>query len=524
MYWSPNDSSLFETPVRPPSIRYPGPTRVRPQLHLNTHTNSIRPSIIAATSVGTDTSPKVSPVEQSAGAARSISSRSDISPLSRNPSLTSTLQPGTEAALTKPSAVPPVPKIPEIAVLSKAKTKHARQKSSVSSRKFLPKDWLSEPISEDPQIRALASPPASPEIDAVSPSSEGSDLKSDGPKDGALIPNIPSPPAPTASPAGRRSSDESQSAPSNGTGIQTRRRSMTAPGNPPPVLPPVPLMVRKSRTSYISPSPRSIHHPHHPNYMPPTMTPKISSEGLHKSPAAARPSLAPASKSNPKINNHRQPLQRQKSTSTSTRLPPHRQLSMGHHPHTRFPPTQPSLAAHGSIKDIQRARSSSSFRNNQFPRRTPSHNQRLQPHYQHYQNQHHYQHQHQHHNQHNMMHHAPAQTPLRPTYTRRFHSNDGRGFDPAHTLPPIPRSDDTATLYPSTRRPRSSTYGGIPNTAITSNNNSSAQEAMSARRTSLSLADGGVALDGDREIVERRNTYRGAERTSFCAPSGMALG
>lgn len=523
MYWSPNDSSLFETPVRPPSIRYPGPTRVKPQLHLNTHTNSIRPSIIAVTSVGTDTSPKVSPVDEKA--TRSTSLRSDISPLSRNPSLTSTLQPGTEAALTKPSAVPPVPKIPDISAISvpsKAKTKHTRQKSSVSSRKFLPKDWLSEPLSEDPQIRALASPPESPEIEAVSSSSKGGDGKGEGPKDGCLIPNLPSPPPLATSPAGRKSSDDAQSTPSNISGIQTRRRSMTVPGNPPPVLPPVPLMVRKSRTSYINPTPRSIHHPHHPNYLPPAITPKTSTEGINK-PSAARTNLASVSNSNQNtINNNGQTLQRHKSTSTSTRLPPRRQLSTGHHhPHTRFPPTQPSLtSAHGSIKDIQRARSSSSsFRNNQFPRRTPSHNQRLNAHPQHHQ------HQHQYRNQYNMMYHHPAPAPVRPTYTRRFHSNDGRGFDPAHTLPPIPRSDDTATLYPSTRRPRSSTYGGIPNTSITSNHSSgSGQEAMGTRRTSLSLADGGVALEGDREIVERRNTYRGAERTSFCAPAGAALG
>lgn len=434
--------------------------------------------------------------------------------------------------MTKPSVVPPVPKIPdipEISVPSKVKTKHARQKSSVSSRKFLPKDWLSQPLSEDPQIRALASPPGSPEIEAVFPSKDEVNDKNDDSGSAGLIPNLPSPPAPTASPAGRKSSDDARSGSSNsnGTGIQTRRRSMTAPGNPPPVLPPVPLMVRKSRTSYINPNPRSIHHPHHPNFVPATtITPKTSPDAIQK-PPAARPSLAPVSKSIQNINNNKQPLQRHKSTSTSTRLPPHRQLSMGHHPPTRFPPTQPSLAAHGSIKDLQRARSSSSsYRNNQqFPRRTPSLNQRLQqPHYQHYLNQY------QHHNQHNMMH-APAQTPqhpLRPTYTRRFHSNDGRGFDPARTLPPIPRSDDTATLYPSTRRPRSSIYGGIPNVATTSNSSSSSNphEAIGVRRMSLSLADGGVALEGDREIVERRNTYRGAERTSFCAPAvgGVVLG
>ncbi|EEA24293.1 hypothetical protein TMatcc_007378 [Talaromyces marneffei ATCC 18224] len=445
LYWSPNDSSLFETPVRPPSIRYPGPTRIRPQLHLNTHTSSIRPSIIAATSVATDASPKVSPIDETS--ARSISLRSDISPLSRNPSLASTLQPGTEAALTRPPPVPKIPNIPEIALLSKAKTNHTRQKSSVSSRKFLPKDWLSEPLSEDPQIRALASPPRSPDIGAVSPLSEESDK---GYGDGCLIQNLPSPPAPAASPAGRKSSDEDRASSGTDSGTQTRSRSMTAPGNPPPVLPPVPLTVRKSRTSYINPSPRSIHHPHHPNYVAPAVTPKPSSEGLNKSPP-------PRTNQGP-MNSNMQPLQRHKSTSTSTRLPPRRQTSMGHHPHTRFPPMQPSLSSHGSIKDIQRVRLSSSFRNNQLPRRTPSHNQRLQPQTQ-------YQH------QHNIIHHqhnGPAPIPSRPPYTRRFHSNDGRGFDPAHTLPPIPRSDDTATLYPSARRPRSSTYGGIPsNTSMT---------------------------------------------------------
>lgn len=420
------------------------------------------------------------------------------------------------------TAVPPVPKIPdipEISVPSQVKTKHARQKSSVSSRKFLPKDWLSQPLSEDPQIRALASPPGSPEIEVVSSSRNELNEKNDNSGTAGSIPNLPSPPAPTASPAGRKSFDDARSGSTNGngTGIQTRRRSMTAPGNPPLVLPPVPLMVRKSRTSYINPTPRSIHHPHHPNYVPAKITPKTSTGEALQKPPAARPSLAPVSKSIQNINNNKQPLQRHKSTSTSTRLPPRRQLSIGHHPSTRFPPAQPSLAAHGSIKDLQRARSSSSsFRNNQFPRRTPSHNQRLQPHYQHYLNQHQ-------HNQHNMMH-APAQIPQhpqRPTYTRRFHSNDGRGFDPAHTLPPIPRSDETATLYPSTRRPRSSTYGGILNAATTSNSSSSsnAQEAIK-RRMSLSLADGGIALEGDGEILERRNTYRGAERTSFCAPAG----
>ncbi|EED18019.1 hypothetical protein TSTA_117910 [Talaromyces stipitatus ATCC 10500] len=512
LYWSPNDSSLFETPVRPPSIRYPGPTRVRPQLHVNTHTNSIRPSIVGATSVATDTSPKVSPVEATAGA-RSFSLRSDISPLSRNPSLTSTLQPGTESALTRPPP-PPVPKIPEIPeILAKAKTKRTRQKSSVSSRKFLPKDWLSEPLSEDPQIRALASPPLPPEFDAVFQSSGSEDEekeKEEEKRDTAL----PSPPAPVAPPEGRKSSDDAQSDSSNGSSIQTRHRSMTAPGNPPLVLPPVPLMVRKSQTSYINQTPRSIHHPHHPNYVPPAVTPKTSTEGINKQ-------QAPRNNQGPISNiNNKQAIQRDKSISKSTRLPPRRQLSTNHHPNPRLPPSQTALPSHRSLKDMQRGlRTSSSFRNshNQFPRRTPSHNT-LHPHQLHYQCQYHH--------QYNMLHHPPrvSTTALRPAYTRRFHSNDGRGFDPARTLPPIPRSDDTATLYPSTRRPRISTYGGFPRTTSTTSGtlssaeNTSTTGTISARRTSLSLAGGGVALDGDREIVERMNTYRGAERTSICAP------
>ncbi|OKL64007.1 hypothetical protein UA08_00352 [Talaromyces atroroseus] len=467
LYWSPNDSSLFETPVRPPSIRYPGPARVRPQLRITTHTNSIRPTI--ATTSLSGTSPAVSPVDETA--AGSVSARSDVSPLSRNPSMTSTLQMGTEAAFTRPP-VPRVPDIPEIPPQSQSQAEqqqqqqHKRQKSSVSSRKFLPKDLnLFEPLSEDPQIRALASPPSSPEI--AEPVQQLDEREKEDGNPGLSHSTLPTPPAPARV-------NDSQSTRSNPA--QTRRRSMTAPGNPPPVLPPVPLTVRKSRTSHLNPAPRAIHQSHVPH-----TTPK-----------------------------------------PATRRPSHRQSSMGraHYP-PHHPRIQTSLSNHSSIiirDHPQRQRrfhtSSSLSRNTQLPRHAPMHHQHYQP-------------QHQQHMNYPQPRHLHPHLPARPAYVRRFHSNDGRGFDPARTLPPIPRSDDTATLYPSTRRPRSSTYGGSSSSPGTSSGpvHKSSKSIQAGERevtgqnarTSLSLADGGVALEADRDIVERKNTYRGAERTSICA-------
>lgn len=509
--WLSTNSSLLETPapVRPPTMRYQGPARVRPQLHLNTHTNSVRPSIVATSAA--DTSPKVSPIDETAG---SISLNSDVSPLSRNPSMTSTLQMGTEAAFTRPP-VPKVPDIPEVPSASQPKQQqqHKRQKSSVSSHKFLPRSWdLSEPLSEDPQIRALASPPLFPETQIAQQLDQTEKEEENVPDNNSAsqFPTLPSPPEPARVVPAADS-------------VHTRRRSMTTPGNPPPVLPPVPLTVRKSQTSHLNSSPRSIHHPHHPNYVP-QGTPKSSMGG-----------------------GSNRPLQGHKSM-TASRLPPRRQASMGHGqypaaptPVPRISPSQASLTSHhGSMinrnqSQKQRFHTSGSLpRNAQFARHaTPHHpplpnNQRQ--HYQHQQQQQHIASQPRHRHQQQQHQHPSA----RPAYVRRFHSNDGRGFNPARTLPPIPRSDDTATLYPSTRRPRSSTYGGSSsnnNTGLFHNSavgGSSAQgqgqgqgrddpetKKTARQRTSLSLAEGGVALEADREIVEKRNTYRGAERTSI---------
>ncbi|QKX61200.1 uncharacterized protein TRUGW13939_08347 [Talaromyces rugulosus] len=441
LYWSPNDSSLLETPVRPPSIRYSGPNRARPQLHVNTRANSVRPSISTSP---TATSPRISPLYE---VHRSTSTASSVSPLSRNPSLSSSLQPGIEAAYTKPLA----PVLPDIAE-SPTKPSHTRQKSSVSSRRFLPRAWtVSEPLSDDPQIRALASPPL------VSLSSDSSLSSSEFSRKGSDS-ILPSPI--------RRTSDANDVNDSNDNESRGARNESTEPKDA-PVLPPVPFVVRKPQPSNEIPKSMSIHHPHHPNYVPSSAVGRKLSQNF-------------AGQGSQRLtnNNHQgKPIPRRNTSG----FPPGHHSNVRHHPrsspfsspsppHVRYPETQSPTP---------------------LPRRSQSQYRR--------------------HNYQNVVHPQPRQplTPLRPAYTRRFHSNDGRGFDPARALPPIPCSEGTATLYPSTRRPRSSTYGGFPGTE---NLGESMNKARA--RTSLNLADGGVAQD-ENQIAEK-NTYRGAERTSMC--------
>ncbi|KAH8702216.1 hypothetical protein BGW36DRAFT_289394 [Talaromyces proteolyticus] len=436
LYWSPNDSSLFETPVRPPSIRYSGPNLVRPQLHVNTRTNSVRPSI---STLPTESSPKSSPLDE---VTRSTSFRSNVS---QNPSLASTLRPGTETAYTRPLQ----PELPDIAE-SPTKVNHQRQKSSVSSQKFLPKGWTASGLlSEDPQIRALASPP----LNSMGTTDVPGDFS------GGNITAESS--QPTDDVEKKKDAKDSSDEP------RTRVRSMTEPNGVPPFLPSAPLVVRKSRTSYMMPKSKSIHHPHHPDYVPPP-------------PPKLKP-LQNAGHGNPK----------------TPQRPLNRTGSMNHHVQRRH------------TSGVPRNHSSMRQQHRQSPFSSPSPHHSVHHPEQHYPRRTQTQYRRQHHQ--HMVHPQPRHplTPVRPAYTRRFHSNDGRGFDPSRALPPIPCSDDTATLYPSTRRPRSSTYGGV------SGKESVADSIHKARaRRSLNLADGGVAQGEDQKITIG-NTYRGAERTSF---------
>ncbi|KAL1970857.1 hypothetical protein VTN77DRAFT_2691 [Rasamsonia byssochlamydoides] len=409
LYWSPNDSSLFEKPVRPPSIRYPGAARPRPQLRVNTNPASIRPEI--ATSP-VDSSPKVSPVADSSK--RSNSVRSAVSPLSRNPSMSSSLQPGTESTLSRPaipesSGIPDVPEFP-------TKPKHERQKSSVSSRKFLPKTLPdSLPLSEDPQIRALSSPTLSADTDSEAQNRDDSSKSLASAANAVLAPSTDS--SPTS--AANVGSNQDTPTPKRHTNL----------GDSPPVLPPLPLVVRKSRTSYIEP-PRSIHHPHHPHYIPPP--PNYMGHGHgHGRPQTAENGRIKRRNTNHPINYHH--------------------YHSVHHP----------SPYNSRVEQSHLPRHTQSYHFNHHPRHP------------------------------------------QPGYLRRFHSHQYHRFDPSRTLPPIPRSDDVAIVYPSTRRPRSSTYGGI----------SSVAEIGPNRKASLNLGPGGISLEEDHDIDT--NTYRGAERTSM---------
>ncbi|KKA21797.1 hypothetical protein T310_4142 [Rasamsonia emersonii CBS 393.64] len=407
LYWSPNHSSIFEQPVRPPSIRYPGAARLRPQLSVNTNPASIRPEIASSP---VDSSPKTSPVGDSSEGSNSVGN--GVSPLSRNPSMSSSWQLGTESALTKASP-PELPDVPEVP----AKPKHERQKSSVSSRKFLPKTLTNfVALSEDPEIRALSSPPLSADTDSETQGSDDSSATA-----AVSEPNTDS--SPTS--AANMDSNQGNNLPS----------SNSSPRDPAPVLPPQPLVVRKSRTSYIEPPPRSIHHPHHPNYIPPPPRPMGHGHG-HGRPMTPDNGII-------KRRNTNHPI--------------------GYHPHHSVRPPRP-----------------------RYPRVEPSH---LPRHTQ----SHHYNHR--------------PRRPL-PDYPRRFHSHHQYPrFDPSRTLPPIPRCDDFAIVYPSTRRPRSSTYGGISTLAETG-----LGASKKAARTSLNLASG-ISIEEDHDL--ETNTYRGAERTSM---------
>lgn len=228
LYLSPNVSSIMEQPVLPPSIPYPAPVQTRPQLRLGTHPASVRTEINRQSSSPDDISPKAGSAPKSV----SGSVVSGSSPISQIPT------PAASQKLNEPDI-----SIPAIAGLagtpkissSPAKSKHTRQKSSASSRRrFLPKAWLkSDPLSTQPRlIRQTSCPSPTPAVTQT---------------------QTPNP----------------ESNPSSGSQTPRPRAMSTNPGNPPPILPPQPLTIRKSRSFYAAPPPHSIYRPHHQNYVPP---------------------------------------------------------------------------------------------------------------------------------------------------------------------------------------------------------------------------------------------------------------
>ncbi|KAL2010510.1 hypothetical protein VTN00DRAFT_6317 [Thermoascus crustaceus] len=411
LYWSPNVSSIFEQPVRPPSIRCPAPARTRPQLRISTHTASIKPEIHQSSTAPT-------PIDN---APKSVTGSvvSDASPISRNPTPWASQNP-SKPDVTIP-AIPELPGVPS----PPAKSKHTRQKSSVSSRRrFLPKAWLkSDPLSADPQIRALSSPDLGAEMQPQT--EEGSNANNNITDTSSSI--MSTPPElvrQTSCPSPMQAATVPPKPESNPPTTPTPRAMSTAPGSPPAVLPPEPLTVRKSRSSYIAPPPRSIHHPHNPNYVPPPPN---------------HPSHGP---------------------------PPH---GRGHG-HGR---PLPSSETDGIRRHNTRRHSSTPYR--QFDRSQ-------------------------------ILRHTQSHRYHRHQDPRRFHGQRNR-FDPSRALPPIPHSDDVEIVYPSTRRSRSSTYGGF---GVTTDG---LGMMRAGTRSSVNLSSGVVFTGKENQIDP--NTYRGAQRTSI---------
>ncbi|OJJ48476.1 hypothetical protein ASPZODRAFT_61778 [Penicilliopsis zonata CBS 506.65] len=415
LYWSSSDVSASDSPIRPPSLRYPSSACLRPQLRINTNPPSISGDVSYRSVISPDdVSSRMSPSEQS------------IAPDFHNLSRASTLvtrqstiidHHPPHSVIAELPATPEVPPIPE-------KYIHKRAKSSISSlRRFLPKALpFSLPLSADPQIRALTDPEAQRNANPPTTCFSAPQLAVAAPVISASAAS--SAPVPEAERSGKGLSSMKQ-------GL-THERSMTMnSADAPEVVQPEPLHVRRSRTSYVAPS-RSIYHPHHPNYIPGSPNPHMTR------PLARAPSHGTATSYLAETER----LQRQSPRRSGTL-------------HT----TQPSR------NDLYQ------FDQTQIPRHTRS--------------------QHRNHQQYSNNHHAGP-----PQRIGSF-----RHMPP----PPVSRRSNVELLYPSTRRPRSSTFGGM-----------SGFNTLDSIRESTRLS---VDEYGDNMYTAELDakTYRGVNRTGVRA-------
>ncbi|KAJ6002212.1 hypothetical protein N7522_007439 [Penicillium canescens] len=413
-----------------PSIRHPAPVRFRPQLRVNTDPGSTYGEIVSGTTISPeDTLTRISPGSQSLA--------SEFYPISRT-STVMTSQTGNELrALLSDAPVPKVPTIPE------KYAGHKRQKSSLSSlRRFLPRSFpLSLPLSSDPQIRALADPNAASDVEkqVVTPNS--------------MPKNTPQSTTPQVT--GSNSQDFSPTSPAQESSqpqVQkkdhpeghTRTMTMNSADAPEvvPSAPTTPPKVRRSQTVCPIPAPRSVHHPHHPNFITGPQPPRKYSQSRRAS---------------------------------GPQLQMQMQMHMSQSPMRRSTTAQPTLIQFPSRS------SSYHFDQSQVPRHPQSQSQ-YHPNPNHLQQQY-----------------MPQST--RWTSQRRF--------DPSRSKPLAPRRNDVEIIYPSTRRPRSSTHGGAngPLSCI--------METVSNPRASADETQAGSASFGGESGGIDQTTYRGANRTSI---------
>ncbi|KAJ5894580.1 hypothetical protein N7495_006271, partial [Penicillium taxi] len=224
-----------------PSIRHPAPVRLRPQLKLNTNHGSQYGDITSGVSISPDdTNSRYSPGAQTLA--------SDFFPISRTSTLVNSHTANSTRALIADQSIPYVPQIPKAYGVN-----HKRQKSSLSSlKRFLPKVLpfslpQSLELSSDPQIRALVDPNAASDVEKQ-----------------VVTPDIKDPFVSSEDTTKESLSPYDATGQSNVQG-HTRTLTMNSADAPEVVVQAEPK-VRRSQTAYSSAL--SIHHPHHPNYVP----------------------------------------------------------------------------------------------------------------------------------------------------------------------------------------------------------------------------------------------------------------
>ncbi|RHZ56684.1 uncharacterized protein CDV56_106132 [Aspergillus thermomutatus] len=97
-----------------------------------------------------------------------------------------------------------------------------------------------------------------------------------------------------------------------------------------------------------------------------------------------------------------------------------------------------------------------------------------------------------------------------PRHTQSHHHRPHQPFEQYRPMGPAWRRNDVEIIYPSTRRPRSSTCGGIASVGH------GHLDSIRETGTSVDEARAAVTLDGRwRRTILNGNTYRGANRTSL---------
>ena len=394
-----------------PSIRHPAPVRLRPQLRVNTNPGSEYGEITSGTTVSPDDSwPRTSPGAQTLA--------SDFYPISRTSTVMTSQTACESRTLLSEFSVPKVPAIPG------QYTKHKRAKSSLSSlRRFLPKSFpMSLPLSSDPQIRALADPNAASDVEKQvvtpsileKPSISTNDISSTREESNA-----------TSSPATQTTPTDRGGSASTKPDGHNRTMTMNSADAPEVVVQPEPAKVRRSQTACFAPS---IHHPHHPNFVPGPINPRKYSLSCRQNSA--------------NIPLHIEPVRRSSSRQAKVSQAPVRSASY------QFD------------------------QSNSIPRHTQS---QYHPNY----------------------------------YAQSSRWASQHAFDTSRMTPPMPRRSDVEVIYPSTRRPRSNTHGGLSGPL------SCILESTSTPRASVNETQlAAITAKPPRNVIDPL-TYRGANRTSL---------